>query len=91
MIRGSIPDSMIAEDGSCVHLRGNQCSVYETRPTMCRIDEMIDRMGHDRQSAYDKTAAICNRWMDEDGFDESKRIPLPVVQRPSACAGPFVP
>lgn len=26
-------------DGSCSHLKDNKCSIYETRPLICRIDE----------------------------------------------------
>ena len=85
-MRGIVPDSMIAADGSCVHLVGDRCSIYQTRPSVCRIDEMIERRGMDRQATYDANATICNAMMDEDGVDPSKRIPLPVVQRPSACA-----
>ncbi len=26
-------------DGSCIYLKGNSCSIYESRPLICRIDE----------------------------------------------------
>lgn len=29
-------------DGVCKFLKGNICSIYETRPVVCRIDESYD-------------------------------------------------
>lgn len=29
-------------DGICRYLQGNLCSIYETRPLLCRIDESYD-------------------------------------------------
>lgn len=31
-------------DGVCVFLIGNDCSIYENRPLLCRIDECYDRL-----------------------------------------------
>lgn len=30
-------------DGVCKYLIGNDCSIYENRPLLCRIDESYDR------------------------------------------------
>ena len=30
-------------DGVCKYLKGNDCSIYENRPVLCRIDESYDR------------------------------------------------
>lgn len=30
-------------DGSCKHLVGNYCSIYEDRPMLCRVDECYDK------------------------------------------------
>lgn len=29
-------------DGICKFLRGNKCSIYATRPLICRVDESYD-------------------------------------------------
>ena len=75
------PRDWIRPDGSCVHLAGSTCSIYERRPEICRIDHMIERRGLDRDWAYAETARLCNAWMDEDGVETSKRIRLPVIKR----------
>jgi uncharacterized protein len=29
-------------DGCCKYLLGNKCSIYNTRPLICRVDKMFD-------------------------------------------------
>lgn len=29
-----------SKDGVCLHLRDNKCSIYTSRPLICRVDEM---------------------------------------------------
>jgi len=79
-LRGIVPDAMIADDGSCVHLVGNDCSIYDQRPLVCRIDEVIDAKGMDKATAYEATATICNAFMDQDGLDQGLRVRLQVVR-----------
>ena len=31
-------------DGVCRYLVGNLCGIYETRPTLCRVDESYDAL-----------------------------------------------
>lgn len=31
-------------DGVCIYLRGNDCSIYENRPLLCRVDECYEYM-----------------------------------------------
>lgn len=26
-------------DGTCIHLKGNLCEIYESRPLICRVDD----------------------------------------------------
>lgn len=40
-------------DGICKHFNDNRCSIYETRPDVCRIP-----LHH-----YRMNAAYCNKWM----------------------------
>ena len=37
-------------DGVCRYLDGNLCSIYQTRPLLCRIDESYDRFFKDSMS-----------------------------------------
>ena len=69
------------KDGACIHLaEDNTCQIYETRPEMCRVNVMAERNRHKlglSQAEYFKIAnQICNRWMEEDGIDESYRIKI---------------
>lgn len=34
-------------DGTCRYLVGNLCSIYETRPLLCRVDECYEKMFKD--------------------------------------------
>ena len=44
-IVGRIPESVRGDvvkpdkDGVCVHLKDNECDIYDTRPTICRVDK----------------------------------------------------
>ena len=37
-----IYDELHNGDGICRFLKGNECSIYETRPMVCRVDESYD-------------------------------------------------
>jgi hypothetical protein len=41
---------MAKEDGSCMFLDGNLCSIYEDRPDVCRSDRMYERYFAGRMS-----------------------------------------
>ena len=46
----------------CRYLEGeNFCSIYDTRPDVCRVDKMIDiiGMGHKREELYRLTEKAC--------------------------------
>lgn len=30
-------------DGVCIHLKGNICDIYESRPEICRVDVMYEK------------------------------------------------
>lgn len=40
--RSSIYDGLHNGDGICRFLNGNLCSIYETRPLVCRVDESYE-------------------------------------------------
>ena len=45
------------ENGHCTKLVNNACSIYETRPDICRIDKM--NPGMDKEEYYNLTARLC--------------------------------
>ena len=71
---GTMPKEVLAinnlsvrADGSCTNLKSdNSCSIYETRPTICRVSEMQKGTGLSEVEYFQLTASVCNLWMDED-------------------------
>ncbi len=37
--RSEIYKDLDRGDGTCIHLNGNLCDIYEDRPLICRVDE----------------------------------------------------
>lgn len=35
-------------DGVCKYLKGNECSIYENRPLLCRVDESYNAFFQDK-------------------------------------------
>lgn len=65
------------DDGSCEMLTAdNKCSIYDTRPEVCRVDKMIEKAGMDKERAYKMTAELCNLWIDEAGLPESFKVKI---------------
>lgn len=66
--------------GACAALQAdNTCGVYETRPPLCRVDEMREAHGADKRDWYEANAAQCNTMQVEDGMAETFRVHLPVL------------
>lgn len=50
-------------DGVCKFLDGNLCSIYQSRPLLCRIDESYDRFFKDsmtRDEFYRANLQVCS-------------------------------
>lgn len=48
----------------CRYLDGNLCSIYQTRPLLCRIDESYDRFFKDsmsREEFYRENLLVCSQ------------------------------
>lgn len=43
----------------CVHLKLNRCEIYEHRPSICRVDEMVEKCGFDKVIGYQMTKEKC--------------------------------
>jgi len=76
-LKGILP---VKEDGSCGHLVNNQCSIYESRPLVCRGRDQFFKNGTYQfmslRDYYMVQNQLCNLFMDEDGVDVSYRIDL---------------
>lgn len=40
--KNNIYASLNRGDGTCIYLKGKDCSIYENRPLLCRVDECYD-------------------------------------------------
>ena len=67
----------IDENGVCVHLKDNKCSIYEDRPLLCRVDEMYEELKDNFASKEDyikTTIKVCNSLISEIGLDDKYLI-----------------
>lgn len=49
-------------NGICVHLCGNKCDIYETRPEICRVDLMYEKYfaeQYTREEFYSLNERMC--------------------------------
>lgn len=52
-------------DGECRYLCGNQCSIYESRPVLCRVDMCYDLFFSkmlSRDEFYEMNYRVCLRF-----------------------------
>lgn len=55
-------------DGTCKYLEGKMCSIYETRPDVCRVDLMFERYFsefYDREVYDQKNLEVCKQLQEE--------------------------
>jgi len=68
------------KDGSCEKLnKEGQCSVYNSRPDICRVDVTYKKKWSkimSRKEAYNLEAKVCNSFIKEDGLDEKFLIKI---------------
>ncbi len=58
-------------DGVCIHLNGNLCRIYETRPLICRVDECYEAFFKEKMSLeefYRLNEEMCNILKKEKEF-----------------------
>lgn len=56
-------------DGICRYLEGNICSIYETRPVLCRVDFSYDlyfKDYMDREEYYRLNRETCKKLKEEE-------------------------
>lgn len=66
------------KDGSCEMLNeDNKCSVYESRPLLCNIQEMFEKykgqgpMPNDKKEYYLQEAKSCNSMIKQSGYPDN--------------------
>ena len=62
--KSDIYASLNRGDGVCKYLKGNDYSIYENRPVLCRIDESYDRFFSEmmsREEFYDINKQACKQ------------------------------
>ena len=67
-------------DGTCIHLSGTTCSIYETRPEICSVDKMYEAVYHkemSREAFYLANLRVCKQLQTEAGLPESQHVKLP--------------
>ena len=60
--------------GACSRLDAEgKCTVYDTRPDVCRVDKSFELFGkgQSRERYYEGNAKLCNTWIAKAGLDES--------------------
>ena len=78
-------------DGACIYLgQDNLCTIYETRPMLCNVEEMFSVYKEKEPSLtlkehYVRNNKLCNQWIDEDGMDESYKIDLKLYGEEESC------
>lgn len=61
--KSSIYASLDRGDGTCKYLKGNDCSIYQERPLLCRVDECYDKFfSHlmDKEDYYRMNKTACD-------------------------------
>lgn len=63
------------EDGACEQLdEAGRCRVYESRPLICRVDDLAASLGVDRLTSHLSSAIACNLMQQEAGLPEIFRV-----------------
>ena len=59
------------KEGVCEKLgEDNRCTIYETRPLICRIEESCEYFGRDKQKYFELNIKGCHEIIDKLGMDE---------------------
>lgn len=67
------------KNGQCNKLENDKCTIYESRPLMCRIDDSYDKLFSSymtREEFYHQNAKACNVLQEKLNIDEKYRVYL---------------
>jgi len=76
---GLMPDR---GDGACIHLDDNNgCSIYDTRPMICRVDESYEAVKEIKDNMSFKEWIVlntksCHDLIDKKGLDPKYKVDL---------------
>ncbi|MRX73378.1 YkgJ family cysteine cluster protein [Bacillus lacus] len=65
------------QNGSCNKLKDNECTIYEERPLLCRIDEAYDQIFSaymTRKDFYRQNAKACNELQEKLNISLEYRV-----------------
>lgn len=66
--RSDIYKELNRGDGICIYLKDNLCSIYETRPILCRVDESYEyyfKELYSKQEYYELNYRACKKIKEE--------------------------
>jgi len=66
-------------DGACTYLNEqNQCSIYETRPDICRVDVMhkVNLPELSKKEYYIESTKVCHQLIDNQNLDDKYKIDI---------------
>ncbi len=66
--RSEIYKELNRGDGVCIYLKDNLCSIYETRPLLCRVDESYEyyfKELYSKQEYYELNYKACKKIKEE--------------------------
>ncbi len=66
--RSEIYKELNRGDGVCIYLKNNLCSIYETRPILCRVDESYEyyfKELYSKQEYYELNYKACKKIKEE--------------------------
>ena len=67
----------IKKDGSCAHLIGNLCSIYNERPDICNSNKMPNKKPFQSKKQYFiENTKICHQLIDAEGLDKSYKVDI---------------
>ena len=62
------------KEGVCENLgEDNKCKIYENRPLICRIDDLIEYFGMDKEKYYQENIKACHKLIDSLGLGEDMK------------------
>lgn len=68
------------QEGKCTNLSDNRCSIYDSRPLLCRIDDAYEELFSTymtKEDFYRENAKACNELQMKMGIDLSYRVYIP--------------
>lgn len=64
-------------EGQCSMLKENKCTIYESRPLLCRIDESYEQIFSTlmtKEEFYMQNAIACNTLQEKLGIENKYRV-----------------